>query len=326
MNTYFSQTELQTVLTQNHEKWKSLIQSRCRPLSPISTAATAQLSALSDIKAVVFDIYGTLLISGSGEVGSLTADKSHEKLDFFNAFQAAGIIPSLSPEVFNGVCSKFYEEAIQARHRELKAQGIDYPEVNILDIWHSVGQTLFHDKIISQFLSAYNLILIALEYELSANPTWPMPNACETLATLCRHNYVMGIVSNAQFYTPLILDSLFEPSLTALGIAEEARVWSYKLGYAKPSARLFASLLEYLDRSSGIQPQEILYVGNDMLNDIYTAAAVSCRTALFAGDRRSLRVRRGNSLVQSLQADVIITDMAQLLQILGLSYKRSILQ
>jgi len=165
-----------------------------------------------------------------------------------------------------------------------------------------------------------------LEYELSANPTWPMTNACETLATLFRHNYIMGIVSNAQFYTPLILDSLCEPSLTALGISEEARVWSYKLGYAKPSTHLFASLLEHLDRRFGIQPGEVLYVGNDMLNDIYTAAAVGCKTALFAGDQRSLRVRRDNSLVQSLQADAILTDMTQLLQILGLSNKRSSLQ
>jgi len=322
MNTYFSQTELQTLLTQNHQEWKSLIQSRCRPLSPISTAATAQLSTLSDLKAVVFDIYGTLLISGSGEVGSLSAYESRGQLHFFNAFQEAGIIPSLSPEVFNGVCSKFYEEAIQTRHRELKSQGIDYPEVNILEVWQSVGKTLFHDKIISHSISAYDIILIALEYELSANPTWPMPHTFETLRTLFRHEYIMGIVSNAQFYTPLILDSLYEPSLTDFGIAEEAKIWSYKLGYAKPSTRLFASLLDYFDRRRGIQPSEVLYVGNDMLNDIYTAAAVGCRTALFAGDQRSLRVRRENSLVQSLQADAIITDIAQVLQILGLSFDK----
>ncbi|MDZ7793404.1 MAG: HAD family hydrolase [Spirochaetia bacterium] len=326
MNTHISQTELHTVLTQNHQEWKSLIQSLCRPLIPLSTDTAPRLSHITGIKAVVFDIYGTLLISGSGEVGSLTAYKSLGQLNFFNAFQEAGINSSLSPEVFNGVCSRFFEEAIQTRHRELKAQGINYPEVNILEIWQTVGETLFHDKIISHSLSAYNIILIALEYELSANPTWPMPNACETLATLFRHNYVMGIVSNAQFYTPLILDSVFEPSLTALGIMEEARVWSYKLGYAKPSTRLFASLLDYFERQWSIQPSEVLYVGNDMLNDIYTAAAVGCRTALFAGDQRSLRVRRENSLVQSMQPDAIITDMAQLLQILGLSIKRSSLQ
>jgi len=326
MNKHVSQTELHTVLTQNLQEWKSLIQSRSHPLSPLSTDTAPMISSIGDIQAVVFDIYGTLLISGSGEVGSLTAYKSHEQLNFFNAFYKAEITPSLSPEVFNGVCSKLYEEAIQARHGKLKAKGIDYPEVNILEIWHSVGKSLFHDKIIPQALSAYNIILIALEYELSANPTWPMPNACETLATLFRHNYIMGIVSNAQFYTPLILDSLCEPSLTALGISEEARVWSYKLGYAKPSTHLFASLLEHLDRRFGIQPGEVLYVGNDMLNDIYTAAAVGCKTALFAGDQRSLRVRRDNSLVQSLQADAILTDMTQLLQILGLSNKRSSLQ
>jgi len=31
-----------------------------------------------------------------------------------------------------------------------------------------------------------------------------------------------------------------------------------------------------------------LYVGNDMLNDIWTATEAGCRTVLFAGDQRSL--------------------------------------
>ena len=43
---------------------------------------------------------------------------------------------------------------------------------------------------------------------------------------------------------------------------------------------------------NGVAPGEVLYVGNDMLNDVYAAGQVGFRTALFAGDQRSLRMRQ----------------------------------
>jgi putative hydrolase of the HAD superfamily len=46
-----------------------------------------------------------------------------------------------------------------------------------------------------------------------------------------------------------------------------------------------------------------------MLNDISTASAAGCRTALFAGDRRSLRLREGENTVEP---DMIITGLTEL--------------
>ena len=44
-------------------------------------------------------------------------------------------------------------------------------------------------------------------------------------------------------------------------------------------------------RQRGFPAERVLFVGNDMLNDVAAAAAVGLRTALFAGDQRSLRLR-----------------------------------
>lgn len=41
----------------------------------------------------------------------------------------------------------------------------------------------------------------------------------------------------------------------------------------------------------GIESSQTLYVGNDMLNDIYPAQQLGLKTAFFAGDQRSLRKR-----------------------------------
>ncbi|MFW6274829.1 MAG: HAD family hydrolase [Spirochaetota bacterium] len=320
--------DIETALYNNSNEWKALIQRVSGPLTPIPTGTAVRLPALQGIKAVVFDIYGTLLISGSGEVGSAadTADTTDahaqpaKPLSFAHAFKAVGITPSSSAERFNEVCTKLYTDSIKLRHSELRAGGIDYPEVHILDIWQMIWYELEETR--SAELDAHRLITLALEYELSANPTWLMPNVPHTLQSISRAGYPLGIVSNAQFYTPLILEALCGVSLGAAGFREDLLVWSYRLGRAKPSVLMFDPLLDTLRKRYAIRPNEVLYVGNDMLNDIYTASASGCKTALFAGDRRSLRLRRENSLVQSLQSDAIMSDISHLQQLLELSHTK----
>ena len=63
----------------------------------------------------------------------------------------------------------------------------------------------------------------------------------------------------------------------------------------------------------GVSAHSVLYVGNDMLNDIYPAKKTGFKTALFAGDARSLRLREKNPKCKDLSADIIITDLIQIL-------------
>ena len=67
----------------------------------------------------------------------------------------------------------------------------------------------------------------------------------------------------------------------------------------------------------GISAEQVLYVGNDLLNDVMAAASVGFRTALFAGDQRSLRWRSGDARVEGIQPDVVITHLPQLLDCLN---------
>ncbi len=84
---------------------------------------------------------------------------------------------------------------------------------------------------------------------------------------------------------------------------------------AKPSRRLYDLLLERLP--DGLEASQCLYVGNDMRNDIAPAAAVGMKTALFAGDRRSLRLREGDPLTEGVSPDLVVTHLHQILECLG---------
>lgn len=122
----------------------------------------------------------------------------------------------------------------------------------------------------------------------------------------------MGIVSNAQFYTPLLMEALFGREIEALGFFPNLLFWSYREGRSKPSPKLFESALERLSQRGFTEPGQILYVGNDVTNDIIPPKKLRMKTALFAGDLRSLRKGEKDPLYSYLKPDIILTELNQL--------------
>ena len=123
----------------------------------------------------------------------------------------------------------------------------------------------------------------------------------------------MGIVSNAQFFTPALFSALLGGDLAGLGFHPRLLFYSYRCGRAKPGRFLFERSREAL-AAVGVTAGEVLYIGNDMLNDVRPAGEVGFRTALFAGDERSLRRRNGDRRVAGVVPDLVLTDLDQLTQ------------
>ncbi|MBW1867325.1 MAG: HAD family hydrolase, partial [Deltaproteobacteria bacterium] len=96
-----------------------------------------------------------------------------------------------------------------------------------------------------------------------------------------------------------------------LGFEKDLTFFSCNLGCAKPSRIIFNLAVKSLKRKK-IAPGTTLYVGNDMLNDIYPAARAGMKTALFAGDARSLRLRTGHRECHGLSADLVVTGLMQI--------------
>ena len=276
----------------------SLIESLTHPLVPEPTPEKARVAPLAGIKAVIFDIYGTLLISGSGDTG-VNEDESLAEGAMMEAFNAEGIVTTPTMELAKGK-----RRLIGQEHARLKAAGTEFPEVEIREIW----KRLLKESRFS--LSDDRLERVIMRHECAVNPVWPMPGADELLAECRNRELWMGVISNAQFYTRPLVESLFGDSLKNLGFDEDLCLWSFEEREAKPSQVLFARLGALLEREK-ISAREVLYVGNDMRNDIAPAAARGFRTALFAGDARSLRWREEDEL--SVQPEVVLTELDQLI-------------
>lgn len=281
----------------------------CRPLQPEPTGVEAQLTPLEGIRAVLFDIYGTLVISGSGDVGT-TGEAT--RADAFSAAIAACGLPAATCTADEATTTLF--GVIAEHHRRAEKNGIDRPEVNILEVWADVWDAMLDRGWTTAARDQVDFARLAVEFEARANPTWPMPAMESCVAALADRSMVLGLVSNAQFFTPELFPAFVDKSLDELGFDPQLRYYSYEHRHAKPSPRMYRLAGQSLaDR--GIQPAEVVFVGNDVRNDVMPAAAAGFRTVLFAGDARSLRWRQHDPLAAGVVPDAIVTELIQLTDI-----------
>ncbi len=279
----------------------ALIRSLSAPLAPQPTGLDPRLPKLPGLRAVAFDIYGTLFISGSGDIGIATAGGREDAMRA--AVASAGLATTPPPRLVERFLG-----FIRADHSRLRAGGVEFPEIEIREIWESFLAELGLRP------TPAEIERMAIEYECAVNPIWPMPGLAETLTAVRARGLPLAIVSNAQFFTPLLFDTFLDATPNALGFPPDLSVWSYLHRQAKPGPFLYRRLADAL-ASHEITPDQVLYVGNDMRNDIAPAAAAGFRTALFAGDQRSLRMREEDNL--GVEADAVVTELAQIPGLFG---------
>ena len=204
---------------------------------------------------------------------------------------------------------------IESTNHASKSPDCPKPEVDIVDIW----RRLLTDHQLNSIADDTSIVVqIATAFEARSNPTWPMPGAADLIAKLKSSGLKLGIVSNAQIFTPALVENLCgASSLEQAGFDLDLSIFSNRFRQSKPGPRLFDVLVRSL-ASNGILPQQVVYVGNDILNDVYAASKAKLRTAWFAGDRRSCRRRSDNQRCSGVSPDIVLTTLLDLQKCLHL--------
>ncbi len=285
-------------------------------LEPRPTGISPRISGIPEIRAVLFDIYGTLLISASGDV-DVVQFREEAVVEAFKAGHIE-IPPEASTEKAARQSVFLFKTVIEEMHRNAKRSGIPYPEVDIVEVWQETVSRLREEGAVRVF-SGTDYERCSFVFEILCNPVGAMPGLKDLLDNLERESVHLGLVSNAQFFTPPILSYFvsgtikmgrdlhpFDPNLT---------VYSYRHLRAKPDPYLFELARKQLALLH-VAPTQTLYIGNDMLNDVWAASQVGFRTVLFAGDARSLRLREDKLQTRNLSPDAVITDLNQLFDLL----------
>lgn len=288
---------------------------RIQVQEPIPTEAEVDDAPIDGIKAVLFDIYGTLIISSSGDIGSsdmqsTAAEKTFEECQIC----LKEVLPF--DDMGHRILSLYHEEILNS-HTKDRERGLPHPEVDIVEIWENVTEKMAELGYLDCPPSTLDHKLLSITFETHNNSVYPMPTMEDTLKALQGKDLPLGIVSNAQFFTPLLLKHFFGSSSEAPlpYFDPDLQVYSYELRRAKPDNYLYVLMKEKLE-AKGLLPSQCLYVGNDMLNDIVPAKEEGFKTVLFAGDKRSLRTREDHVRCRGKKPDRVVTSLSQILNII----------
>lgn len=287
-------------------------------MKPEPTGIIPFYKADSTIRVILFDIYGTILISASGDIEE--SDINSKNLEL--SLNAAGIRIMASHKNKQAMLIQMlqsFRDEIWRVHDKERSLEMPYPEIDILSIWENIlsKQTYLKNLDIPDSLCIKCFTFV---FETLSNRIYPMPGMKEVIGKLSATGLPLGIISNAQFYTPVILNYFLNDILgereTVAPFDPEITVFSYKYMRAKPDPYLFEIVTSYCREKFHVEPGQILFIGNDMFRDVYPAHQAGYKTVLFAGDNRSLRLREEKRELSHIKPDYIITDLQQLLNII----------
>ena len=279
---------------------------------------------MSDAKVIFWDVYGTLVVAPRGNLDSLLQREAELRTVFERTIKNFGL--NAVPERLHDL----FLRGIQAEREARVAQGIAHPEVRIDEIWFKLLEKFRPDPVASAPGSirgdfaleiGQNLVHgsdspeaaareVALFFQRQANPTQLQPHAFDVLTVFKQRGLRHGIISNAQFYTPIELSLLLrEESASAVCTYESIFdpllvFFSFELGSAKPDLALFRRAVEALTREN-IMPDDCVFVGNSPVNDIAPAQHIGFKTVLFAPD---------GVPESAVKPDLVIHNLAQLLE------------
>lgn len=286
------------------------IQNLTRTLTPIPIDHTTRLDKLHGIKCVAFDFYGTMFISGVGDIGVDEDQQAANESSFREALVDSGFEITNDEAEISG--PRIFQKVINKHINASKESGIEVPEPDIIQVWLDVLRELKRECFIKGEVDKNRAIRFAIEFEFRVNSIWPVPELAQLIQHLKERGLELGIISNSQFYTPLAFEALIGRPLEDAGFDPDLLKWSYVSGLKKPSIRFYELFVNALkDKDFG--PGEVLYIGNDVRKDIQPAKELGMKTALYVGDERSIRHSPSDLEKEEFNPDIIINDLNQII-------------
>ena len=212
------------------------------------------------LRAVIFDVYGTLL-----EVGLPPLDADERWLALWK--RTLGGLPRLGLREFGAVCDKL----IGQEHATARARGVAHPEV----FWPAIATKALPELagLASETQDEFFFCQARLWHTVRL-----MPGAANALRQLQQGPALLGFASNSQPYTLRELDEEFaRAGLNRSRFHPALCFWSFEHGFSKPDAEVFRLLAKRLS-TLGVTPAETLVVGDRLDNDIQPARAQGFHT------------------------------------------------
>jgi phosphoglycolate phosphatase-like HAD superfamily hydrolase len=286
--------------------------------------AKPHLVRLPQVRAVTWNVYGTLLAIPHGELlfehpTKLIMDVALEKtIQEFKMWGSMSRKPGQPSEYMGHIYSTVLSE------QRSFVPGEKHPEVGSDRVWEAILKKLLQKeyKFDAGFYGSLNELSrkIAYFFHASLQGTACYPGAASALRHVRGAGLEQGLLGEGQCFTAVQLQRGLaaqdeDANLDEL-VPAALRSLSHEVRARKPSERLFRHSLAAL-AENGVEPGEVLHVGSRVALDLAPARRLGMKTALFAGDRASLQATPEQLKEPANRPDVLLTELNQIAEVVG---------
>jgi FMN phosphatase YigB (HAD superfamily) len=293
------------------------------PAAPSITPVKARphLVRLPEIRAVLWNVYGTLLAIPLGEllfehpqafIMSNALDKTIHEFKMWASM-------SRKPGQPSDYMLEIYKQILL--ENKSGPAGERFPDAASDRLWEIILKRLLQKdyKFDTNFFGALNEYSrkVAYFFHASLQGTACYPGAAEAVRHLSASGVVQGLLGEGQCFTEVQVARGLRAQDASLSPPWGDNVTlSYECRGRKPSERLFRLALERL-QARDITPGEVLHLGCRIKEDIVPARRLGMKTALFAGDKASLQATQEQLKDANSRPDILLTELTQLLDVIG---------
>jgi FMN phosphatase YigB (HAD superfamily) len=302
---------------------RSLIWPRVPP--PIPVVATPAIKPLPGIRAVLWDIYGTLVRISEGRFTLLPQEEVRLQIALdktiheFNMWNHMYRKPGPPWQSMIGI----YRSTIERLQMRASSRG-DHTEVNLVDVWLALIEKLFEKNYVideDQYGDVEEFAeKVAFFFHCSLQGLEARSGVARAMSDVAGHGLLQGLLADGQPFTLIQLlreiaadgplppiHEIFRPTTLLL---------STSFGVRKPSRSLYVRAVERL-RDEGIQPDQILHVSCRLMTDLVPAKAVGMKTALLVAERSGLELSMDVLKAPETRPDRLLTSLSQISSIVS---------
>jgi hypothetical protein len=294
------------------------------PPVPNPPKARPHLVRLSEVRCVLWNVYGTLLVIPGGEIWFEHPNDFIMNVALEKTIQEFKMWTSMSrkPGQPAAYMQQIYKQVF-VEHKSAPA-GERFPEILSDQLWVAVVKKLIQKdyKFDVGFFGALNELgeKIAYFFHTSLQQTKCYDGAAVAMTHIAEKGLSQGLFGDGQCFTRVQLqrglteqrpdcnlDRLLTEGLTFLSYDQRGR---------KPSERLWRQVMAALTNRR-VEASRVLHVSSRIEKDLMTARRLGMKTALFAGDRESLQATPEQLKDPVSRPDVLLTDLSQIAEVVG---------
>lgn len=288
--------------------------------APKAVPATPFVKHLPDIRAVLWDVYGTLLRVSDGRFTLFPDDEVRLQIALdktiheFNMWNHMYRKPGPPWQSMIGL----YKSTIERQAMQSAARG-DVTEVNLVETWGSIIMRLFEkeykfDEGLYGNLDEFSE-KVAYFFHSCLQGTTARSGAVQAMTDIGGNQLLQGFLSNGQSFTlvqtlrALALQGSLPPLYELF--RPQTIILSHDVGVKKPSRSLYTYAIDRL-RTLGVEAREILHVSCRLTTDLFPARALGMKTALLVAEKSGLEVDAAMLKDPAKKPDRLLTDLSQL--------------